>query len=103
MESAKCDFTIHDMQILMARLTQVSLWNGESSNLTAIRLAFCKGLMRAIVASKQPAANTTPSHSKPADIPLDDEMELSSSNFFNTAEPVYLECILSIHGDREIS
>jgi hypothetical protein len=91
------------MQILMARLTQVSLWNGESSNLTAIRLAFCKGLMRAIVASKQPAANTTPSHSKPADIPLDDEMELSSSNFFNTAEPVYLECILSIHGDREIS
>lgn len=75
MEFAKCDFTMHGMQVLMARLTQVSSWNVNLPNLMAMREAFCKGLMRLIL-SIQPTEKTKASKSKHADISLEDEIEI---------------------------
>lgn len=81
MECAKCDFNLHGIQILMARLTQVSSWMGDASNaevdLMAMRLAFCKGLMRVMLVPEQRTVPTTVGmKSKRAEVSLDDEMEL---------------------------
>ena len=65
----------------MARLTQVSSWMGDASNaevdLMAMRLAFCKGLMRVMLVPEQRTVPTTVGmKSKRAEVSLDDEMEL---------------------------
>merc|ERR1711862_659957 len=75
MELATCDFTVHGMHMLMARLTQVLSWEGICSStgpvplpvdahskadyFHAMRLAFSKGLMRAIISDGASNAPTT--------------------------------------------
>ncbi|KAL3823897.1 hypothetical protein ACHAXA_005479 [Cyclostephanos tholiformis] len=95
MEFAKCAFTIHGMHILMARLTQVLAWEGvicvsnESSpsqpkqpsdarkeHFRTMRLAFCKGLMRAIT-NEQPRKSSTTKNG--SEVSLEEEMELMLS------------------------
>lgn len=95
MEYAKCDFTIHGIHILMARLTQVISWEGvtctadnassfsrkHSSNREAhfmeMRLAFCKGLMRTYL-NEQPVTSTG-SKPKRVETSLEDEIQLMLS------------------------
>jgi hypothetical protein len=95
MEFAKCAFTIHGMHILMARLTQVLGWEGiicvsnestpcqpkQPSNarkayFKAMRLAFCKGLMRAL-STDQPVRKS--STTKKGSVSLEEELELMLS------------------------
>lgn len=95
MEFAKCAFTVHGMHILMARLTQVLAWEGiicvsNESTLPqpkqppdarkecfrAMRLAFCKGLMRAI-STEEPVRKS--STTKKDSVSLEEELELMLS------------------------
>ena len=93
MESANCAFSIHGIHILMARLTHVLSWEGitTSSSLIpktpgkekkeyfhAMRLTFCKGLMRAF-ASKQINSVEKESNAGNTEQTLDEEVELMLS------------------------
>ncbi|KAL7541333.1 hypothetical protein ACHAXR_010822 [Thalassiosira sp. AJA248-18] len=97
MEFAKCAFSVHGMHILMARLTQVLSWEGiicspqgtsslakktsaeRKEYFTAMRQAFCKGLMRSFV-STNPSTPLKMDNKKPGgEISLDEEMELMLS------------------------
>ena len=97
MEFAKCAFNLHGMHMLMARLTQVLSWEGvimcshESSPskqlsaerkeyFQAMRLAFCKGLMRIEANPQSTAAKKTNSTKKKGiEMTLEEEMELMLS------------------------
>lgn len=93
MEFAKCAFTIHGMHVLMARLTQVLAWEGvicasdESSAsqpkrlsdvreeyFRAMRLSFCKGLVR-IISNEPPSVIKSCSKKKGGEVSLEEEME----------------------------
>lgn len=96
-EFATCAFTLHGVHILMARLTQVLSWEGvvcsplDSPSLTtarpsaarkeyfgAMRLAFCRGLMR-ILSNQQSAAVKAADKKERVEVSLEDEMELMLS------------------------
>ncbi len=93
MEFAKCAFTIHGMHILMARLTQILAWEGvictsnespsslkkrpsdvKEEYFRAMRLSFCKGLMRNI-SNEQPSVMKSGSKEKGSEVSLEEEME----------------------------
>lgn len=94
MEFAKCAFTVHGMHILMARLTQVLAWEGvicvsdespkqlsdaRKEYFRAMRLAFCKGLMRTI-SNEQPASTKfVTKKKKGGEMSLEEEIELMLS------------------------
>jgi len=92
-EDATCDFTVHGMHILMMRLTQVLFWEGiacsspgpaptqgKADYFYAMRLAFSKGLMRAII-SHGPSSTPTVEESEKegGEMTAEEELELMLS------------------------
>ena len=80
MELAKCAFTIHGMHILMAQLTQVLSWEKQPSGargeyFRAMRLAFCKALMRIMAVADEASATKE----KCGEVTIDNELELMLS------------------------
>ncbi len=94
MESTKCAFSVQGMHILMARLTQVLSWEGITTSSSAIpktptkerkeyfhamRLTFCKGLMRAFASAQTNASAEKVGKGVGVEQSLKDEVELMLS------------------------
>jgi len=74
--AVSCSFSVHGLHILMARMDQVSFWEGKNSDrieyLSAMKMILCKGLMRSF--ASDPKADLKRECIRAGTVSLDEEV-----------------------------